>query len=66
MKPIGPLEIPAGQTVTLKPGTMHVMLMKLRMPLKRGATFSLVLRFEGKGLIKIQTPIYGPGASGPH
>lgn len=65
MEATGPLVIPPGGTVTLKPGAMHVMLMKLKSPLKRGSTFPLVLQFENAGRVELMIPILGPGASGP-
>src|SRR5262245_55705940 len=34
MKQIGALDIPAGQTIELKPGSMHIMFMGLNAPLK--------------------------------
>jgi len=65
MEPAGAVEIPAGGTVTFKPGGLHIMLMKLRQPLKKGGTLSLTLRFERAGAVTIEAPIAGPGASGP-
>ncbi len=41
------LALPPGQTVQLRPGGMHVMLMDLRQPLKAGDEVSLVLLFAG-------------------
>lgn len=65
MEATGPLVIPPGGTVTLNPGGMHVMLMKLKMSLKRGNTFPLVLQFENVGRVELKVPVFGPGASGP-
>ncbi len=65
MTPAGPLEIAPGQTIRLKPGGYHVMMMKLRSPLKKGERTELELTFERAGQIKVPTPIFGPGAAGP-
>lgn len=65
MSPTGPIEIPPGQTVTLKPGGLHVMMMKLSSPLMKGEKTELELTFERAGKITVSTPIFGPGALGP-
>jgi copper(I)-binding protein len=48
MRPIAKLDVAAGQTVTLKPGSYHVMLQDLKRPLKNGETVPLSLTFEGR------------------
>ncbi len=45
------LDIPAGRTVVLKPGGLHIMLLRLRNPLKAGDRFDLELHF-GSGVTK--------------
>lgn len=59
--------IPAGQSVMLEPGGLHVMLMNLNGPLTEGATFAVTLSFEKAGTIEVQVPI-GPfdAAAGGH
>ena len=47
----GPITIPFGakmlfNTVKLKPGGYHIMLMELANPLKKGRTFKVTLEFE--------------------
>jgi copper(I)-binding protein len=59
------LELPPGQTVTLAPGGMHLMLMGLREKLVEGESFPLKLRFEAAGEISVEVPILGVAASGP-
>jgi len=66
MSAAGPLALAPGATVALKPGGLHVMLMGLRAPLKRGGTTSLVLTFERAGRLEVMLPIMGPGARSPH
>ena len=45
------LDIPAGKTLVLKPGGLHIMLLRLRNPLKTGDRFDLELHF-GSGVTK--------------
>ena len=42
----GGLDLPARQTVELKPGGLHVMLMDLKQPILKDTVVPLVLRFE--------------------
>lgn len=42
------LDLPAGKTVVLKPGSYHIMLMELKQPLRKGELVPLTLRIEGK------------------
>ena len=45
------LELPAGKTVELKPGSYHVMLLDLKMPLRKDSTIPLTLVFvDDKGV----------------
>jgi copper(I)-binding protein len=46
MREVGRIELPAGDTVELKPGGLHIMLLELSEPLEIGATFDLTLDFE--------------------
>lgn len=48
MRAIPKLDLPAGQTVHLKPGGYHVMLMDLKQPLRKGDTVPIKLKFQGK------------------
>lgn len=58
------LPLPARQTVELKPGGFHVMLMDLKQPLPKGAIVPLTLRFEdakGQPLSRtVQVPVGAP------
>lgn len=65
MGPAGAVEIPAGREVALKPGGLHVMLMKLKQPLNEGETFTLTLAFKGVGPVDVPVPVLRIGASGP-
>jgi periplasmic copper chaperone A len=46
MRPVESIELPAGQTVELRPGGYHVMLMQVPKPLKEGETVPITLVFE--------------------
>ncbi|MDO9074341.1 MAG: copper chaperone PCu(A)C [Rubrivivax sp.] len=65
MRQIDAIVVPAGQTVELRPGGMHVMFMGLTNPLKNGDSFPLTLRFEKAGEVQVNvkvTPQAGPTA----
>ncbi len=57
MKRVDAILVPAGATVTLKPGAYHVMLIGLRKPLKAGDTVNLHLRFAKAGTIDVTAPV---------
>jgi periplasmic copper chaperone A len=59
------LEIKPGETVTLKPSGLHLMLMDLRHPLEQGKTVEATLHFEKAGTIKIDFPVAVIGAAAP-
>lgn len=59
------LEIPAGGTVELKPGSFHIMLIDLAQPLKAGSKVPLVLHFEKAGDIEVELDIRPVTATGP-
>ena len=51
MRSVPELDLPAGQTVSLKPGGYHVMLLDLKAPLAKANTVPLTLRFrDAKGV----------------
>ncbi len=56
------LPIPAGGSVTLKPGSYHVMLVGLKKPLAAGETFPLTLTFEKAGNIPVTVLVQAMGA----
>jgi len=67
MRQVESIEIPAGKTVDLKPGGLHIMFMDLKTPLKTGASFPLTLRFEKAGEVKVEVKVQpaAPGGAGP-
>ncbi len=56
------LVIPAGQTVTLEPGGLHIMLMQLQGKLVEGETITVTLTFEKAGTVDVQLPVLGTAA----
>ncbi|HET7847811.1 MAG TPA: copper chaperone PCu(A)C [Pseudolabrys sp.] len=59
------IEIKPGQTVTLKPGGEHIMLVDLNRPLKQGDHFKATLDFERAGKVDVEFSVEGIGARGP-
>lgn len=63
----GGLDLPAHQTVELKPGGYHVMLMDLKEPILKGGIVPLTLRFEdAKGVqsaLELKLPVGAPTAN---
>jgi periplasmic copper chaperone A len=53
------LDIPAGGSIEMKPGGIHIMLMGLTAPLKKGDTLKLTLSFEHAGKIDVDAKIGG-------
>jgi hypothetical protein len=67
MRPIeGPLEIKPGETVTLAPGGMHMMMMGLKGPFKQGERVPLTLVFEKAGKIDVEMVVMAMGATPGH
>jgi|YNPMSStandDraft_1061717.scaffolds.fasta_scaffold08464_4 copper(I)-binding protein len=66
MRPVNDIPVPAGQTVRLRPGGLHVMLIGLTEPLRQGAEVPLTLRFERAGEVQVMLAIEAAGARGSH
>jgi copper(I)-binding protein len=74
MRAVNALDLPAGQTVELKPGGYHVMLMNLKTPLLKDTTVPLTLVFkDAKGVqskvemalpVAIRAPGTAPAGAG--
>jgi len=65
MRQVDAIDLPAGQTVTLKPGGFHVMLTGLTRPLKEGQSFPLTLTFANTGAQQVTVNVQKVGAMGP-
>jgi copper(I)-binding protein len=64
MRPIDAIDVPAGKTVELKPGGMHVMFIGLTQTLKNGASFPLTLKFEKAGEVKVDVKVMTQAVTG--
>ena len=64
MRQVAGVNVPAGGMVLLKPGGYHVMLVKLKQPLKEGGSFPLTLHFAKAGMVTVKVEINGVGAMG--
>lgn len=65
MRRVEAVPVPAGATVTLAPGGLHLMLMDLPEKLAAGDVIDLVMTFESGAEVKITAPVRGMGAM-PH
>lgn len=59
------LALPSGQTVELRPGGFHIMLMGLKQPLASGARFTATLTFEKAGKVTVPFLVQPIGAGAP-
>lgn len=58
MRELPSLALPAGETLAMKPGAEHIMLMSLKKPLKEGDSFPLKLKFAEAGEITVSVPVH--------
>jgi hypothetical protein len=66
MRPVqGGLEIKPGETVELKPGSFHAMLMGLKQQLQKGQKVKGTLEFEKAGKVEIEYAVEAVGATSP-
>ena len=64
MRPVDALDVKPGERIELKPGGLHIMLVKLKQPLKQGGHFPLSLEFERAGRIDVEVLVLPIGAGG--
>jgi periplasmic copper chaperone A len=66
MRPVeGGLEIKPGETVTLKPGGFHIMLLNLKHPLEQGNSLQATQKFDSAGTVQVDYPVAAIGAAAP-
>ena len=65
MSEAGPLSVPLGGALEMKPGGTHIMLMDLKGGLKLGQQFPLTITFEKAGKVEVPVKVGKPGAMGP-
>ncbi|MFT6580372.1 MAG: copper chaperone PCu(A)C [Alphaproteobacteria bacterium] len=61
-----PLEIPNGAKLAMKPGGYHIMIMRLKQPLKMGDTVTLTLHLKNAGDVTIHAPVKHAAAAHGH
>jgi periplasmic copper chaperone A len=59
------LPIPAQGSVTLEPGSYHLMFLDLKRPLTEGETFPATLTFAKAGTVSVTFEVRGTGAAAP-
>ncbi len=60
------IDVPAGSTIAMAQGGLHIMLMGLKAPLKEGEILKLDVTFEKAGMMKVEVLVTGlikPAAS---
>jgi copper(I)-binding protein len=62
MRQIDAIDIPAGQTVELKPGGLHLMLTGLKTPLAAGTKVPATLQFQKAGAVAVEFTVGEPAA----
>jgi len=58
--------LPAGETVALKPGGLHIMFMGLNQPFEEGTTVPVTLTFEQAGDVAVELSVAKMGAKTPN
>lgn len=61
MRELDGVDIPAGGSVELAPGGIHIMLMGLTQPLVEGEDVELTLRFQRSGDLAVTAPVRATG-----
>jgi copper(I)-binding protein len=64
MRPVTDIAVAPGQTVELRPGGFHVMLIGLTGPMPQGGRVPLTLRFERAGEVQVELTVEAAGARG--
>lgn len=60
----GGIDLPAGATVALAPGGLHVMLLGLAQPLKEGEMVPMTLTFRDAGTVAVKVKVESVGFTG--
>ena len=65
MRPVegGQIPIPAGETVELKPGGLHVMCLQKAAPLELGTKVNVSLTFANAGTMEVEATVVEPATS---
>ncbi len=65
MRPVSPMAIAPGKTVTFSPGGYHIMLMGLKQPLTTGQSFPLTLTFAHARPVTVDVHVQALGRAAP-
>ena len=66
MSEVSELALPSGQTVELKPGAYHLMIMGIKAPFNLGDQVKIKLKFEKAGELEMDFPVAQPGMPMSH
>jgi periplasmic copper chaperone A len=61
MRPVEALEVPAGSSLVLEPGGLHIMLIGLERPLRQGDEFVVTLEFARSGPLDVTVEVVAAG-----
>ncbi len=64
-RPVPAIDLPPGQTVTLAPGGLHLMLIGLTHELRQGERVPVTLTLERGGSLTVPLEVLAAGARGP-
>jgi copper(I)-binding protein len=64
MRPVQDIPIAPGETVELRPGGFHIMMIGLTAPMNQGSRVPLTLRFERAGEVQVELAVESAGARG--
>jgi len=64
MRQVKEVVVPAGATVELKPGGLHLMFMNIKAPLAAGETVPVKLKFAKAGEVEVRMPVNAMGNPG--
>jgi hypothetical protein len=65
MKQLDSIDLEPGETATLKPAGLHIMLIDLKRPLQEGENFPLTLMLSGGASMILEVKVFGATAQGP-
>ncbi len=64
MRQVKDITVPAGGSVELKPGGLHLMFMNIKAPLTAGESVPVKLKFAKAGEVEVKMPVNAMGQSG--
>ena len=64
MRQVKDIPVPAGGSVELKPGGLHLMFMNIKAPLAAGESVPVKLKFAKAGEVEVKMPVNAMGQAG--